>query len=71
MITFPFLSLTVKFGRLSPAFADANESSTEMKQMKIFFPLDVYIGYKGNPPGLKNEFIVAKGPVSLQASTVN
>ena len=60
MITIPFLSLTVKWGRLSPAFADAKNSRIARKEMKIFFPLGVHIGYKGNHLGLKNKFIVDK-----------
>ena len=60
MITIPFLSFTVKCGRLSCAFAEDNESRIETKQMKTFPFFGLYIDYKGNLPGLKNEFIVAK-----------
>jgi hypothetical protein len=42
-----------------------------MKQMNRFFPLGEFIACKGNPPESKNKFIVAKRPVSLEATTVN
>jgi hypothetical protein len=71
MITIPFLSFTVKKGRLSCAFAEDIEIRIDTKQMNTFPFFGLYIDYKGNLPGLKNEFIVAKRPVSLKASAMN